>query len=159
MAQVPMDKYLQGPAIASQQAIQEVVQSMLAQLIAPRDEAINAAFQQLAAKAQQLEALLTQVTQAVAAPKMSPFEVATKTLQFFGDDETDEAAKRCHDKAVSLIERWLDAGLATSETGSGDARRTPSAAHEAEAEDHGGEVQHQPPPPGDRTQEISAEND
>jgi hypothetical protein len=155
MTAVPMDKYLQGPSIASQQAIQAV----LAEMIAPRDEAINGAFQQLALKLQQLEAALGQVALAAQQPKMSPFEVALKALQHFGDGETDPAPKRCHDKAVALIERWLDAGLETSEAGGGDAGRAEAPTPEAEAEDRQGEGVAQSAAPGDQAEAVPAEND
>jgi hypothetical protein len=154
MTGVPMDKYLAGPAIASQQAIA----SALAELIAPRDQAINSAFQQLAAKVQQLEAALGQVAVAAQQPKMTPFEVAIKTLTHFGDDEVDVPAKRCHDKAVALIERWLDAGLATSEAGAGEPGRADGTgeAEEAEASGRGEGDQHAPEL--DQAQEVAAEN-
>jgi hypothetical protein len=156
---VPMDKYLAGPQVASQQSIEGVVQQMLQQVLAQREDAINQAFGQVSAKFQQLEATLVQVAAAVQQPKMTPFEVALKTLAHFGDDEVDEPAKRCHDKAVALVERWLDAGLATSEAGSGDARGAPPPAREAEEEIAGGGGPDQSPPPVDREEALPAEND
>lgn len=150
-----LDRFLQsGSQVASQQAIQAV----LAEMIAPRDEAINSAFQQLALKLQQLEAAIGQVALAAQQPKISPFEVALKALQHFGDDETDAAPKRCHDKAVTLIERWLDAGLATSEAGDGQPGGAAQATRNEEAEALAGDEAGKEPPLVDETEQVAAEN-
>ena len=120
MTGVPIDKYLAGPQIASSQSIMDAIN----QALAPRDEAINGAFQQLAAKVQQLEAALGQVALAAQQSKLSPFEVALKALTHCTKDNeglAPDAEGRCYDKSFAVIERWLDAALATSEAGSGDA--------------------------------------
>jgi X-X-X-Leu-X-X-Gly heptad repeat protein len=136
MTAVPMDKYLGGSQIASQQAIQ----SVLAEMIAPRDEAINSAFQQLATKLQQLEAGLNQVALAAQQTKLSPFEVALKAIPFCSEDATPETAEaRCYDKSFAVIERWLDAALETSEAGSGEPGTSqPEEASHAEAQEESG---------------------
>ena len=156
MTAVPMDKYLGGSQIASQQAIQ----SVLAEMIAPRDEAINSTFQALAATLQQLEAGLNQVALAAQQQKLSPFEVALKALPLCGKNTSiiEDAEGRCYDKCYAVIERWLDAALATSETGGGNSGRTPSPAHQEEAEASAGSAGDQSPPQGDQAEALPADN-
>lgn len=153
-----LDKYLGGSQIASQQPIEAVVAPMMQQLFAQRDEAINSAFQQLAAKLQQLESALGQVALAAQQQKLSPFDIAMKAITHFGDDEPEPAAQRCREKGLAIMERWLDAALETSEAGSGDAGRAETSARQEEAEASAGEPGNQPSPHGDQAQEIPAEN-
>jgi hypothetical protein len=140
-----LDKYLGGASIASQETIQNIVGQMLANAFAERDAQLQQIVNQVATKLQQLEAAIGQVALAAQQTKMSPFDIAMKAITHFGDEEPDPAAKRCWEKGVAIMERWLDAALETSATGSGDARRTPSPAREAQAEAHSEEGEYRPP--------------
>jgi soluble cytochrome b562 len=153
-----LDKYL-GSSIASQETIQAIVGQMMQSAFAERDAQLQQIVNQVAAKLQQLEAGLNQVALAAQQQKMSPFEVALKAIPFCSEDATPETAEaRCYDKSFAVIERWLDAALATSEAGSGDLGRTPSPAHQEEAEASAGSAGDQSPPQGDQAQEIPADN-
>jgi hypothetical protein len=161
MSGVPLDKYLAGSPVMSSQSVEAVVAPMMQQLFAQRDESINSAFQHLATRLQQLEAAIGQVALAAQQTKLSPFEVALKALTHCTKDNeglAPDAEGRCYDKSFAVIERWLDAALETSETGSGDARRAPDADPEAQAEAGQGEGRAQPAAPSDQSEDLPAEN-
>jgi hypothetical protein len=159
-----LDKFLQqssGSQIASQEAIASVVGPMLQTALQARDDQLQQIVNQVATKLQQLEAAIGQVALAAQQTKLSPFEVALKALPLCGKNTSifEDTEGRCYDKCYEVIERWLDAALATSEAGDGDARRAEASASEAEAETGAGEAGAEPPPVGHQAEAESTEND